>query len=108
MAAILICGAEPLAFKSPAEAFARVLREKPLVLAVGEYHEVEGAAKTKSALKRFTELMLPSLKGHASSLVVETWITNGRCGEAEVKAVAEVKKVTQRPQHTEDEVETLM
>jgi hypothetical protein len=97
---------EPLA--SPQVAWEKVLAGAPLVLAVGEYHELSTGPKAKSAVKRFTEAMLPSLKGKAVSLVVETWITNGKCGEAEKKAVAEVKKTTQRPANTEDELETLL
>ena len=103
------CGTSPCqTFKTSRAAFEQVLKTQPLILGIGEYHELEGSPKVKSAIKRFTEEMLPALKGKATSLVVETWMTNGRCGEAEKQATAEVKKVTQRPDTTEDEVTTMM
>ena len=95
-------------FPTARAAFAKLLERQPVVLGLGEYHEVQGMPKVKSALKRFTEGMLPQLKGRASALVVETWITTGRCGEVEKKAVEEVQKVTKRPVTTEDEVTTML
>ena len=103
------CGDTPCeTFSSSRAAFERVLASAPLVLAVGEVHEVEGAPRVKSALKRFSDELLPTLKGRATSLIAETWMTTGRCGEVEKKATAEVKKVTQRPDTTEDELTTMM
>jgi hypothetical protein len=90
-------------------AFADAIASKPEVLAIGEYHEIDGAApKVKSALKRFTTELLPSLKGRAGALIVETWMTTGRCGEVEKAATAAVAKTTQRPKSTENELETLL
>lgn len=104
-----LCGPAPCeTFKTPAAAFKRVLERAPLVLAVGEYHALSGGPKVKSAIYRFTKDMVPLLSGKATSLIVETWMTNGRCGEVEKAAVAEVKKVTKRPDETEDEVTTLL
>lgn len=104
-----LCGPSPCeAFKTPRAAFERVLQSAPSVLAVGEYHEVTGGPKVKSAIHRFTQLMLPAVSGKATSLIVETWMTNGRCGEVEKATVAEVKKVTKRPETTEDEITTLL
>ena len=74
-------------FPDARSAFAAVLERKPEILAVGEYHEIEGAPKVRSAVQRFTTEMLPLLKGRAKALVLETWITNGKCGEVEKKAV---------------------
>lgn len=95
-------------FKTPRAAFEKVLAEAPLVLAVGEYHELEGGPKVQSAIKRFTNELLPALKGKAGSLVAETWMLNGKCGEVEKQAAKEVQKVTQRPKETEDEVTTML
>lgn len=95
-------------FSSPTKAFAKVLEEAPLVLAVGEYHEVTGAPRVPSAIKRFTRELLPSLKGRATALVVETWMMSGRCGAVEKQANAAVEKTTKRPESTEDEVTTLL
>ncbi|MBK7860459.1 MAG: hypothetical protein IPJ65_17965 [Archangiaceae bacterium] len=96
-------------FPDAKAAFTRVLERKPAILAVGEYHEIEGqGAKVKSAVKRFTTDLLPQLKGRAGALVLETWMTNGRCGEVEKQATAAVAKTTQRPASTEDELTTLL
>jgi hypothetical protein len=105
----LPCGeAKCVTFSTPAAAFEKVLERAPVILAIGEYHETEGMPKVKSAIKRFTLSMVPLLKGRAASLVAETWITTGKCGEVEKQAVAEVKKVTQRPDTTESEIETML
>ena len=93
---------------TPLEGFQRVLQRKPAILAVGEYHEVNGAPKVPSAIRRFTRDLLPALQGRVTSLVVETWMLSGKCGAAETKATAAVAKTTQRPESTEDEVTTLL
>ncbi|MDP3154423.1 MAG: hypothetical protein Q8N23_17230 [Archangium sp.] len=93
---------------SPLAGFQRVLERKPAILAVGEYHEVNGAPKVPSAIRRFTRELLPALKGRLTSVVVETWMLNGKCGAAEKQATAAVEKTTQRPKTTEDEVTTLL
>jgi hypothetical protein len=93
---------------TPLAGFQRVLERKPAILAVGEYHEVNGAPKVPSAIARFTRDLLPALKGRLASLVVETWMLNGKCGQAEKQATAAVAKTTQRPDSTEDEVTTLL
>lgn len=95
-------------FKSARLAFERVLQRAPQVLAVGEYHELTSGPKVKSAIHRFTHELVPSLSGKATSLIVETWMTNGKCGQTEKVAVAAVKKVTERPDTTEDEIGTLL
>lgn len=93
---------------SPLAGLQRVLERKPAILAVGEYHEVKGAPKVPSAIARFTKTLLPALAGKVTSLIVETWMLNGRCGAAEKQATAAVAKTTQRPDSTEDEVTTLL
>ena len=95
-------------FKSPRAAFEHVVAEAPWVLAIGEYHEVEGAPKVKSAIARFTSDLLPMLKDKAASLIAETWMLNGKCGETEKQAAKEVQKTTQRPKETEDEVTVML
>jgi hypothetical protein len=94
-------------YATPEAALRKVLESEPLILGVGEYHELKGAPKVPSAVKRFTGL-LPALDGAARSLVVETWMLNGRCGKVEKQAAQAVEKTTQRPKETEDEVTTLM
>lgn len=95
-------------FDTPAKAFSAVLASKPLVLGLGEYHEIEGGPKVKSALKRFTETMLPLLKNKASDLIAETWLTNGNCGRVETEAKEQIEKESERPATTEDEVVTML
>lgn len=85
-----------------------MLEVAPRVLAVGEYHEVRGAPKVRSALDHFTGELLPLLAPRAGALIAETWMTNGRCGAVEAKATAQVEKVTQRPETTEDELTTML
>ncbi len=112
MLTLLLLSALPCApctvVKSPREAFARVLAQRPTVLAVGEYHEVNGAPKVPSAIKRFTKDLLPMLDKHVGALVVETWMLNGKCGVVEKQATVAVAKTTQRPDSTEDELTALL
>lgn len=95
-------------FASPRAAFEAALTPAPLVLAVGEYHELAGGPKVPSAIKRFTRDLLPTLKGRVTSLIVETWMVNGQCGAVEKQATKAVAKATQRPDETEDEVTGLL
>jgi hypothetical protein len=95
--------------KDAAEVLGVLLGTKPRVLAVGEQHQTTKTAKIPSAIKRFTEEFLPLLSSMgATDLVVETWISTGKCGEEEKQAVAEVEKTTERPKNTENEVMTLV
>lgn len=87
---------------------AKVLARHPRVIAFGEYHQIEGGPKVPSAISRFTKKILDQVKSGASDLVVETWITEGDCGETEKKVVKQVETTTQRPETTEDEVVTLI
>jgi hypothetical protein len=97
------------AFPDARQAFLAAVEGDPAVIGVGEYHEVEGRApKVKSAIKRFTEVILPALKGRAGHLVAETWMKSGRCGEAEKQAVKQIEQETQRPAQTEDEVGAML
>src|SRR5690349_14192543 len=61
---------------------AMLAKVEPRVLGVGEVHVVQGGPVVRSALARFTDDM-DLLKGRATDLVVETWVTDGRCGEEE-------------------------
>ena len=95
-------------FDEPAAALRQLLLRRPRVVAFGEYHETTAGPKLPSAIHRFTEGLLPPLPPTASDLVVETWVTDGKCGGQEQQAVAEVAKTTERPATTEDEVVTLL
>ncbi len=104
-------GVEPgviTTFSSPAKAWAAIDLSHTDVLAVGEYHERLGAPKVRSALAHFTRELLPVITPRPTSLVVETWMTKGTCGQVERTATAAVARATERPQSTEDEVTTLL
>lgn len=86
---------------------AMVAKIDPRVLGVGEVHVVQGGPAVRSALARFTDDM-DVLKGRATDLVVETWVTDGRCGEEEKQATAQVKHDTERPPEVENELTRLL
>lgn len=86
---------------------AMLAKSSPVVLGVGEVHVVVGGPPVRSALARFTD-DIDVLKGRATDLVVETWVTDGRCGEEEKKATAAVRADTQRPPEVENELTRLL
>jgi len=91
------------------EALRQVLRTaKPRIIGFGEFHQKISSAKVRSAVRRFSEQMVATLAPAASDLIVETWVTEGRCGEDERRVVKSVEKTTERPVTTEDEVVTLL
>ncbi|WP_437630834.1 hypothetical protein [Sorangium sp. So ce854] len=102
------CGALGcLAFDTPAQAFAHVLRSDPRVLAVGEAHAQQGAEGVPSATRRFTELFLPALAGRASDLVVELWAADPRCNKEQVARVEQEQKAVTQPQSASNQGEFL-
>ena len=62
----------------------------------------------RSAIARFTDDILPVVAPHASHLIVETWITTGKCGESETRVTEEVARTTERPVETESEIMRLL
>lgn len=84
------CGDTPCALYDSSEAaFARVLEERPAVLAIGETHaqrDFDGASTTE----RFTETLLPLLRGRSKDLVLELWIGNAACKPAQKRAMKQV------------------
>jgi hypothetical protein len=95
-------------FKTPTEALEQVLATGPRIVGFGEYHERAGAPKVDSAVKRFTRQLMGPLAAETSDLIVETWVTEGKCGAIEKQVVKDVKQTTERPVETENEVETLL
>jgi hypothetical protein len=87
-----------LAFRTPREAFEHALSSNPRVIALGEAHAQKDAPKVKSTTRRFAEELLPGLSGRASDLVIELLTTNGSCGQALEKDVAERQKPVTEPQ----------
>lgn len=93
---------------SVADAIKDILARKPRVIAFGEVHQTTRTVAVESSVQRFTNQILPVLARASSDLVVETWITDGECGEKEKAAVKEIEKTTERPPQTENEVVTLI
>lgn len=85
-----------LLYDTPEAAFAAILAENPLVLGIGESHAQKGKEGIPTATKRFTETFLPMVAGKASDIVLEIWVSEGKCGKEKEAAVAEQQKpVTQ-------------
>jgi hypothetical protein len=95
-------------FDTPEDALRAILAEKPKLVAFGEYHETKGAPKVASAIARFRDLLLPVVSDGASDLLMETWVTEGKCGKQEETVVAQVEESTKRPETTESEVVQVM
>jgi hypothetical protein len=83
-------------FDAPEDAFAVVLASKPLALGMGEAHAQKGMEGVDSSAKRFTEKLLPALRGRASDLVVELMLPPKGCAKpaAEKQVRAEQREVT--------------
>src|SRR5205814_10461462 len=64
--------------------------------------------RVPSSLKHFEDEILQVVAPRASDLVVETWVTEGKCGKTEKAVMKDVQKTTERPVQTEDEVVTLI
>ncbi|MEB2343336.1 MAG: hypothetical protein OZ948_01180 [Deltaproteobacteria bacterium] len=92
------CGPGCTLFDSPRDAFARVLADAPVVLAVGEAHAQRGTPGVASATKRFTTELLPELAGKSSDLLLELWFANPKCSKQKVKQVAKRQEAVTRPQ----------
>jgi hypothetical protein len=79
-----------------------------LVVAFGEWHQTRATAAVPSALQRFSKQILPAFGDQFSHLIVETWVTTGRCGQVERAVTEDVERTTERPPQTENEIETLL
>ncbi|MFO0546832.1 MAG: hypothetical protein U0271_00525 [Polyangiaceae bacterium] len=84
-------------FDTPSAALASILaKDKPLLLALGESHALKGAEDVPSTTAHFTDELLPTLDGKAAAMVLELWVTEGKCGkEKEAKVAEQQKEVTQ-------------
>lgn len=95
-------------FTTPQQAFKKVLETQPTILGVGEIHQVKSQSHIPSSIRRFTHQLLGSLWGVSTDLIVETWVTTGQCGTSEVHVTQQVRKITQRPKKTENQIVTLL
>lgn len=73
-------------------AFRYVLAHEPRVLGLGEAHAQKGTEGIASSTKRFTETLLPELRGKTAGLVLELWLAEPKCGK-----VVEVVREQQKP-----------
>ncbi|MBK7581308.1 MAG: hypothetical protein IPI67_13970 [Myxococcales bacterium] len=89
------------------EALEVVLADKPLVLGIGEAHAQKGTEDLPSTTKRFTEQLLPALKGKASFLAVELMMPNAKC-QKETKQVRKQQKPVTEPQAETNQNEYLV
>jgi len=99
-----LAGVHYRVFATAREALETILATKPRVIGFGEYHELTGSAKVQSTVRRFTEQLLDLMKQRAAHLIVETWVEAGKCGKKEERVSKDVRKVTQRPAHTQNEL----
>jgi hypothetical protein len=93
------CGALGcLELDSPKQAFELVLREDPLVVAVGEAHAQRGTENVPSTVRRFWTEILPLLSGRAKDLVIELVVPDKKCRRAETDRVRERTKEVSKAQ----------
>jgi hypothetical protein len=84
------------------------MASNPRVVGIGEYHRSNDDPKVETALRRFSRDLFPWASAGSSDLIVETWITDGRCGQAETQVATEIAAKIDRPPETEDEIVTLV
>jgi hypothetical protein len=95
-------------FPSVAAAVTTFLGDATGVVAFGELHQTAQTAGLRSTLARFTDEILPVIAPRTAHLIVETWVSNGNCGQAEKQVTAEVARTTERPAETENEIVRLL
>ncbi|MDP9037200.1 MAG: hypothetical protein M3O50_20575 [Myxococcota bacterium] len=88
------CGAwECRQYDTPADAFRVAIGRAPLVIGIGEAHAPR-SARVPSAAKRFTEELLPVLRGRASDLLVELMQPPAGCEDASANVRARQTLIT--------------
>jgi len=95
-------------FPSTAAAVSAFLGDTTGVVAFGELHQTAKTAAIRSTLARFTDEILPLIAPRTAHLIVETWVSNGSCGETEKHVTADVARTTERPAETENEIVRLL
>jgi len=76
----------------------------PVVIGFGEWHQTSATAVLEPTLRRFNRQVLPTLAPRLSHLVVETWMTSGRCGAIEESVTRDIARSIDRPAETEDDI----
>lgn len=91
------------AYPDLASALAAIVPADARVIGFGELHVRTDRAQVTSALARFTAA-LPAFGARVSDLVLETWLTTPRCGEAAVVATSKIETTVKRPAATKSEL----
>lgn len=95
------CGAlRCVEYPSARLAFREVLRGEPRVIGVGEAHALKGTEGVKSGAARFTDELLPELKGKASDLLLELWFPDPKCRKETIAQVRKQQEVVTKKQAT--------
>ncbi|CAN5737243.1 hypothetical protein BH09MYX1_BH09MYX1_18230 [soil metagenome] len=89
-----------LEFEKLEDAFATVLDDHPIIVAVGEAHAPKGAT-VSSSTKRFTDEVLPALSGKASDILVELMQPPTGCQKATAEVRQKQEVVTQKQAQTD-------
>jgi hypothetical protein len=89
-----------LLFDSTEAAFQFAISSNPRVLALGEAHAQKGKEGVASSAKRFTDTLLPVLKGRASDLLLELMMPNNTCQKKTEEAKKQQKVVTEKQAET--------
>jgi hypothetical protein len=84
-------------FDSGSDALGFVLDAHPLALGIGEAHALAGSEQIASSARRFTEALLPELRGRVSHLIVELLNPDPRC-EAATREARRVQEPVTRVQ----------
>ncbi len=92
-------------FDSPQQALAEILKTSPRVLAFGETHAQRDSEGVASATSRFTQQLLPMLRGRASDIVLELIVADGTCGKKTEEKVAEQQRPVVEPQRATNQNE---
>lgn len=95
-------------FDSAAAALVEILKTKPRVLGLGEFHNLESSAAVRSALSRFNDELLDVIAPQTSHLVLETWSVDPTCGKQAAQVTRSIASVIERPKNTENEMLRLM
>lgn len=91
------------AYADLATALRAIIPDDARVVGFGELHARTDRPSVTSALVHFTRA-LPAFGDHISDLVLETWLTTPRCGQAAVDATARIETTVRRPAETKSEL----
>ncbi|MGZ3424872.1 MAG: hypothetical protein ACXVEE_43845 [Polyangiales bacterium] len=92
--AFTACGAlDCRAYDDLASAFEATLKDKPIVVAVGEAHAKKGFEWVDTSAKHFTKELLPTLAGRTSDLLLELMAPAQGCEQAKKETNKQLGKI---------------